>query len=228
MVRRGIEVAVPEFGDLTVNDDDGGVVTLLSRRLGIPENTSDVPIDSSRESYDANIKHTHFYLFQKQTIVANKDQLFYRQNERFRPQTIKDTLPILLGMSSRDRFNLESQLRTAQRDLRLNTKLLDEAKSAIDTSEERAIGLHSEAQAVGILQTSPATGFKIVDQLREALNWKPTPVPEDDGRRITGIENELVTLREQRREIQRRLDAAEQYSKRADGFRPRRLSSMTD
>lgn len=218
MVRRGIEVAVPDFGDLTVNDDDDGVETLLSRRLGIPENTTDVPIDNSRESYDANIKHTHFYLFQKQTIVANKDQLFYRQNEQFQPQTIKDTLPILLGVSSRDRFNLESQLRTAQRDLRLNAKLLDEAKSAIDTSEERAIGLHSEAQAVGIFQTSPATDVKIVDQLREALNWKPTPVPEDDGGRITGIEDELVTLREQRREIQRRLDAAEQYAKRADGF----------
>ncbi|MGY3530753.1 AAA family ATPase [Bradyrhizobium sp. USDA 4452] len=197
MVRRGAKVAIPEFEDLTVNDDDDGVVNLLSRRLGIPENTTDVPMDNSRESYDANIKHTYFYLFQKQTIVANKDQLFYRQNEQFQPQTIRDTLPILLGVSSRDRFNLESRLRAAQRELRLNTKLIDEARSAIDTSEERAIGLQSEARAAGILQAGPAADLKIVDQLREALTWKPTPVPEDDGRRLTGIENELVTLREQ-------------------------------
>src|SRR4051812_2640977 len=30
MVRRGVEVAVPDFDDLTVNDDDDGVVSLLS------------------------------------------------------------------------------------------------------------------------------------------------------------------------------------------------------
>ncbi len=218
MVRRGAEVAIPDFNDLIINDDDDGVVSLLSQRLGIPENTTDVPIDNSRESYDANVKHTHYYLFQKQGIVANKDQLFYRQNEQFQPQTIKDTLPILLGVSSRDRSSLESRLRIAQRELRLNAKLLDEAKSAIDTSEERAIGLQSEARAVGVLTASPSASIKIVDQLREALNWKPTSVPEDDGRRLTGIENELVGLREQRREIQRRLDAAEQYARRADGF----------
>ena len=82
--------------------------------------TTDVPIESSRDSYDANIKPTHYYLFQKQTIVANKDQLFYRQNEQFQPQTIRDTLPILLGVSSRDKYELESHLRAAQRESRLN------------------------------------------------------------------------------------------------------------
>ena len=100
MVRRGSKIDVPEFGDLLVNDDDSGVETLLSRMLGIPDNSTSVPLEHSRESYDANIKHTVYYLFQKQTIVANKDQLFYRQNEQFQPQAIKDTLPILLGVSS--------------------------------------------------------------------------------------------------------------------------------
>jgi hypothetical protein len=218
MVRRGAEVAVPDFADLVVNDDDDGVVGLLSRLLGIPENTTDVPMGHSRESYDVNIKHTFYYLFQKQTIVTNKDQLFYRQNEQHQPQTIKDTLPILLAESSRDRFSLESRLRTAQRELRLNSKLLDAARSVADTSEERAIGLYSEARAVGVLQADPPTGSGIVAKLREALAWQPTPIPEDDGRRVTELENDLVTLRKQRREIQRRFDAAEQYAKRADGF----------
>lgn len=50
MVRRGAMVAVPDFGDLTVNDDDDGVVSLLSRRLGIPENTTDVPASGNGRS----------------------------------------------------------------------------------------------------------------------------------------------------------------------------------
>lgn len=75
MVRRGATITAPTFEELMTNDDDGGVETLLSQLLGIPENRTDVPLESSRDSYDANIKHTHYYLFQKQMIVANKDQI---------------------------------------------------------------------------------------------------------------------------------------------------------
>ena len=218
MVRRGATIAAPSHEELMVNDDDSGVERLLSQLLGIPENTTDVPLESSRESYDANVKHTYYYLFQKQTIVANKDQLFYRQNEPFQPQAIKDTLPILLGVSSRERFQLESRLRIAQRDLRLNAKLLEQAKDAIDNSEDRGVGLLSEARAVGILPSESDGEESVVELLRNALNWRPTPVPEDDGQRVTTIENELVALREQRREIQRRIEATQQYAKRMEGF----------
>jgi hypothetical protein len=218
MVRRGATIAAPTFAELTVNDDDEGVETLLSQLVGIPENTTDVPLESSRESYDANIKHTYYYLFQRQTIVANKDQLFYRQNEPFQPQAIKDTLPILLGVSSRERFQLESRMRAAQRELRLNAKLLEQARDALDNSEDRAVGLLSEARAVGIVPSESSDKANVVEQLRPALAWKPTPVPEDDGHRVASIENELIALREQRREIQRRIEGAQQYAKRAEGF----------
>lgn len=218
MVRRGSELSAPDYDALIVNDDDSGVETLLSRLLGIPENTTDVPIESSRESYDANVKHTFYYLFQKQTIVANKDQLFYRQNEQFQPQAIRDTLPILLGVSSRNRYELEARLRMVQRDRRLNAKLLEQATSAIETSEEKALGLLSEARGVGIFASDLGAGIAVVDMLRNALAWTPAPVPEDDGFRVATIETDLFSLREQRRELQRRIDAAVQFAKRSEGF----------
>lgn len=218
MVRRGAQVSVPAFAELAVNDDDDGVETLLSRLLGIPENVTDVPLSSSRESYQANIKHTHYYLFQKQGIVANKDQLFYRQNEQFQPQAIKDTLPILLGISSRDKYELESRLRGVQRDIRLNGKQLEQARTAVATSDEKALGLLSEARAVGIPLPDVGETGAWIEVLRSVLAWKPAPVPEDDGLRVSAIENDLVSLREQRREIQRRIDAAIQYAKRSEGF----------
>lgn len=218
MVRRGAQIEVPDFADLLVNDDDSGVETLLSRMVGIPENRTSVALEHSRESYDANIKHTAYYLFQKQTIVANKDQLFYRQNEPHQPQAIKDTLPILLGVSSRNRYELEAQLRIVQRDRRLNGKLLEQAKGAVETSEERALGLISEARSVGILTSDRGADETVVELLRSALNWTPTPVPEDDGQRVAAIETELYGLRERRREIQRKIDAAVQFAKRSDGF----------
>lgn len=221
MLRRGTDLRAPSLGELVVNSDDDAVVTVLTRLLGIPENRIDVALEHSRDSYDTNVKHTFYYLFQKQGLVANKEQLLYRQNEQFQPQAIRDTLPILLGVSSHDRYEIESKLRVAQRDLRLNTKLLEQARDAIDTSHEKAIGLYSEANAVGVIGGTDAetTTDGIIKALRAALQWKPEKIPDnDDGNRISRLEEELGRLRQDRREAQARIDAARQFSKRASGY----------
>ena len=221
MLRRGTQLQAPEFRDLAVNTDDDSIVELLSRLLGIPENRTDVAPEHSRDSYDANVKHTFYYLFQKQGLVANKDQLFYRQNEQFQPQAIRDTLPILLGVSSHDRYELESRLRMAQRDLRINSKQLEQARDAVDTSHQQARGLYSEARAVGVIGNIDGNpnADGIVSALRAALSWKPEAVPaDDDGSRISLLEEELSQLRQNRRDAQARIDAARQFAKRAGGY----------
>lgn len=220
MYRRGVEIAVPEFNDLVATSDDEAVESLLSRLLGIPENRTDVPVNNSRASYDANVKHTHFYLFQKQTLIANKDQLFYRQNETFQSQTIRDTLPILLGVSSSERYELEAKLRAAQRDLRLATKLLEQARETIDVAQKKAISLYSEAKAVGVLTSlvADASQVDLVETLRSALTWKPTSIPDGDNGRIGRLEREISELRGTRREIQTRVDSARQFAKKAGSF----------
>jgi len=220
MQRRGGQLTAPDFKELQVNTDDDAVVALLSRLLGIPENRTDVAVEHSRQSYDANVKHTYYYLFQKQGIVANKDQLFYRQNEAFQPQAIRDTLPILLGNLSNDRYELEAKLRAAQRELKLNGKLLEQARDAIDTSQQKGISLFSEAKVVGIIapENQQAGQDGVIGALRTALQWKPASTPDDDGQRISLIEEEISQLRKNRREVQSRVDAARQFSKRAGGF----------
>jgi hypothetical protein len=220
MLRRGRQLEAPSSEELVVNTDDDAIVELLSRLLGIPENRTDVAIEHSRDSFDANIKHTFYYLFQKQGLVANKDQLFYRQNEQHQPQAIRDTLPILLGVSSHNRYELESKLRTAQRDLRINAKQLEQARNAIDTSHEQSIMLYSEAKAVGVIGKSDGTPEPdgINGALTSALSWKPEAIPDDDGSRISRLEEELVQLRQERRDIQARIDSARQFAKRSDGY----------
>ncbi|MDF1613849.1 DUF3732 domain-containing protein [Desulfurivibrio dismutans] len=220
MLRRGTQLRAPSFKDLAVNTDDDTIVELLSRLLGIPENRTEVALEHSRDSFDVNVKHTIYYLFQKQGLVANKDQLFYRQNEDYQPQTIRDTLPILLGVSSRNRYELESKLRTAKRDQRINTKQLEHARDAVDTSHDKAIGLYSEAKAVGVIGKTDGNPNPnaIIDALRSALSWKPETVPDDDGSRISCLEEELVQLRKQRRETQARIDSTRQFAMRAGGY----------
>jgi Protein of unknown function (DUF3732) len=220
MLRRGTDLQIPQFNDLAINTDDDSIVELLSRLLGIPENRTEVPLEHSRDSFGANVKHTYYYLFQKQGLVANKDQLFYRQNEPFQPQAIRDTLPILLGVSSHDRYELESKLRMAQRDLRISNKKLEQARDAVDTSHEQAISLHSEAKAVGVIGNSDEnpSAEVIIGDLSSALSWKPETMPVDDGSRVSLLEDELARLRQDRRDAQARIDAARQFAKRAGGY----------
>ncbi len=217
MVRRGAVVEAPEPDELSVNNNDDGVVTLLSSLLGIPENVTDVPIDQSRASFEATIQHTVYYLFQKQEFVTSKTQLFYRQNEDHQPQTIRDTMPIVLGVSGRDRFQIDTQLRAANRELRLNAKLVQQARDASAGMEAKAIGLLSEARGVGILPSVEVSG-DVISLLRQALSWKPTPVPEDDGQRVSAIEREIAELREQRRAVESRIKGAQQFAGQSRGF----------
>ncbi|MEI7228698.1 DUF3732 domain-containing protein [Pectobacterium carotovorum] len=220
MLRRGAEVSVPVFSELLVNTDDDSVVELLSRLLGIPENRTQVSVDHSRDSYDTNVKHTCFYLFQKQGLVANKDQLFYRQNEQYQPQTIRDTLPILLGLTSNNYYELEATLRNTERELKINNKKIALARNTVLSSNEKAISLYSEARQVGIFNDGKQESDvkDIIRLLNTSLDWRPDTLPDDDGSRISLLEDELVQLRKSRREVQSRIDAARQFAKRATGY----------
>lgn len=221
MLKRGDKLEIPNFKDLLVNTDDDTIVELLSRLLGIPENRTEVALEDSRNSYAANIKHTFYYLFQKQGLIANRDQLFYRQNEQFQPQAICDTLPILLGVSSYDRYILENELRIARRDLKLNLKQLELASDTVNTLDEQAIGLYSEAKTVGIIGNTDKqmNADETIEALRLALLWKPEMVPEDDGSRISFLEGELVRLRQNRRDTQNRIDDAKRFAKQEGGYK---------
>jgi uncharacterized protein DUF3732 len=220
MERRGRTVPIPGFDELVVNTDDDAVTTLLSGLLGIPENRTAVPLDSSRVSFKATIQHTYYYLFQKQGLVTNKDQLLYRQNEQFQPQTIRDTLPILLGVSSNDRYELEVNLRMAQRDLRISSKFLEEARQAIDSSEQKGLSLLSEARSVGIIRaiTGAEDKSELLQMLRGTLSWKPGSVPQDASDDISRLEERIAGLRQERKDLQARADSGRQFAKQAGGF----------
>ncbi len=220
MIRRGATVEPPPFADLRQNADDETVTSILSGLLGIPANRTEVPEKQSRDSYAATIKHTYFYLFQKQGLIANKEQLFYRQNEQFMPQAIKDTLPILLGIAPDDRLESDFKLRVARRDLKIAQKQWSEAQQFSEQLGVRAIGLMSEAQQVGILARGPVpTDNKdALETLTAITKWKPAAIPEEDVRRIAGLEDEIAAIRKERAMANETLRATSLFAEKEDGF----------
>lgn len=220
LIRRGASLDPPVHEELRPNADDETVVGLLTQLLGIPPNVTSVAAEHSRASFSASVKHTYYYLFQKQDIVANKNLLFYRQGEPFQQQAIRDTLPILLGVSSSQRYELEAKLKGAQRDLRIASKQLESARETRDSIEVRGIGLLSEAKAVGLLERtlSGSDTGSVLALLREAMRWTPESLSLDDSERVPRLESERSDLRKARRELQGRIDAAKQFSTTSVGF----------
>jgi hypothetical protein len=220
MIRRGAIIEPPPFAELQQNADDETVVSLLSGLLGIPANRTQVSQDHSRDSFNATIKHTYFYLFQKQGLITNKEQLFYRQNEPFMPQAIKDTLPILLGVAPDDRLELDFKLRAAKRDLKITQKQLTEATQFSEKLNVRALGLMTEAQQVGILARSPApeTTTAALATLSAVTNWKPASIPDEDTRRISELEEDIAAIRKERVTANETLRATRMFAEKEDGF----------
>lgn len=220
MVRRGADLVAPEFSELQPNFDDDTVISLLSNLLGIPENLTDVPMHQSRTNYSANISHTYFYLFQKIGIISSKEQLFYRQNEPFMPQAIKDTLPILLGVAPNDRLEIESKLREARRELKILEKLITDAMQSHRELNTNGVGLLSEARQLGIVKPDrvPENTEEILYLLRESVTWQPAVLPDDDSSRIAALEGELSALRAERRSLNHRLEAAQLFAEKEGGF----------
>jgi hypothetical protein len=221
MLLRGGNLRIPEHPELQVNSDDETVTSVLTELLKIPSDVKLVSDESTRATFSVNVKHTLFYLFQKQGLVTNREQLFYRQNESFIPKTIRDTLPVLLGVSTSERYALEEKIRAVQRELRLVTRQVADAEALRHTHEQTAIGLWAEAKSVGLMTPERRYGDvrSVIDDLRETLSWVPTEAHTgDESAQIAEIEAQRLALRRERRDLQSRIAAAQRYASSADGY----------
>src|SRR5262249_31937510 len=175
----GVSLVAPPLANLTPNSNDEAVIEDLSRRLGILPNLHAPAAGESRDELEATIRHTTYYLFQTQGLIASKELLFHRQLEQLIPQTIRDTLPYFLGVVNPDRVRLEHELRLAKRRLKLASRDLEEAQFVAADQLTRGQGLITEAQQVGILRSDVAArnAAETVEVLRGVLKWVPSSAP---------------------------------------------------
>lgn len=227
MLLRGAQIKTPDFKDLAHNGGDELVQQVLSSMLGISETKTAVPERSSRVSYSVNVKHTTYYLFQKQGLVANKDLLFYRQSEEHLPQAIRDTFAVLFGISQLADMETEANRRATQRELRIATKELRSAEEAEDALDTKGVGLLAEARAVGIpFGTAPATDVSegaapasdLVASLRQVLSWRPGSTPLMANSEMAKLQARRLSLRMQRNDVQREIAATQRYVQGASEF----------
>jgi len=220
MIRKGHNLKPPAFEDLEPNSDDDTVESTLTSELGIKQNSIQIDEDHSRVVYEANIKHTYYYLFQKQELVSNKGQLLYRQNEPFQPQAIKDTLPIIFGISSENQYELEIKIKRAKRQLKIYDKQIAEIALYEDRFETQGMSLLAEARTVGInINNNLADEIDSLEHtLRKIIEWKPNEIPDISDSVISKLESRIADYRELRTDLVDTRSRAKEYVSHSIGY----------
>ncbi len=210
---RNIGESIPKFDEIDSNFNIDSLKDFLSRKIGINENIH-IPDSLTREPLKANFKHSRFYNYQPQYLVADPNQLFYNQNKDFVPQSIKDTLPYFLGAINEESLSIESEITQLKKEL---NKLLREKRESEKIKSEgisQAYSLIEEAKEIGLIQNvaRPETESEAFRFLREISNWEYKPLEVKSDNNVT---KELI---DRRNELRIELDKVEDNLKAARDF----------
>ena len=153
----------PSFDNIHNNSNTDGLKEFLSRKLEIAENLQ-IAEGNTREPLEVNFRHARLYSFQPQTLIAQRDYLFYKQTEPFMPQAIKDSLPYFLGAIREDGLKVEQEIARKKRDLNRLVREKNEVEKIKADGISKAFSLIEEAKQIGILEKQI-----VVDTVSDAI-----------------------------------------------------------
>lgn len=167
----------PSFVEIKNNSNLDGLKELLSRKLNIAENLQ-VAENNTRDPLEVNFKHSRIYCYQPQTLIAQRDYLFFNQTEPFVPQAIKDSLPYFLGAIREDSLKVEQDIGRKKRDLNRILREKNEAEKIESEGVSKAFALVEEAKEVGVLDRETITetiqdALSLLDKIKD---WESSPI----------------------------------------------------
>jgi hypothetical protein len=197
--------------ELNANSNLEGLRKILSAAVGIDENLHIPAEGQTRDPLEANFRHAIIYSFQDQSLIDNKNQLFYSQNESFVELAIRDTLPYFLGAVDREELLNQNRLANLKRRLKQLEKQLMIAISWQDASIDRAQAFLAEARQVRLIgpeqrPVSPITVFELLAELPSMTLDDPEFMDTDDE--LDKLEDARDGLRDEYFAIGRRIDDA--------------------
>ncbi len=139
------KIEIPEIDKLKNNSDVGTLKDFFTKKLFIAEFTN-TPITGTRDPLAVNFKHSRFYSYQPQDLIAQRNFLFYNQSESFVAQAIKDTLPYFLGAIREDSMKIEQEIANKKRELSKYEKDLKEYERLKNDGSQKIFELVNEAK----------------------------------------------------------------------------------
>ncbi|NRB64452.1 MAG: DUF3732 domain-containing protein [Saprospiraceae bacterium] len=222
IVLKGHDLEIPTFTNLAKNSNVEGVVALLTEFIGLPPQTTEVPLNQTRSQININFKHTKYLYFQNQDEIANKKFIFHRQGEPFIPQSIKDTLPYFLGAADDHRFSDLEKLRQLKRELKKQLKVVEEAKAIKGKGLTKGHKLLSESIALGMFagDSFSLTDKELLAELTKILNWKPEPdnFDKDLTNQIAELDKKYSHLIQSKKEVNSKVVELKKYNSAISGY----------
>ncbi|MBD3615374.1 MAG: DUF3732 domain-containing protein [Gracilimonas sp.] len=219
-ILRGSKIELPSIEELSIEYNDDSLDALISNMTGI------TPIDSinnetrSTSSYKIKFKHSKYYLFQNQTLIDNENQLFWRQDDDYIPQNIKDTLPYFLGAVKEEKIEITQKLREAKKTLNSQIKKLREAEAIVSNRYEQGQRLLFEAEQIGLNVNSDVNKEAIIEELRKVEGWNPNEFLESyKDSNILELQDDLENLRDEFKKNQRELHSLRSFINSSDEYK---------
>ena len=210
------EIEIPPMDSLHANTDPEGIISYLSRRLGITDNLQEPAPNQTRPAYDLTVRHALFLTFQKQTEIATSELLFHRQHEEHIPRTIRESLPYFLGAVDPDRLRKQHELRRERQRLRHLEATERERSSVRQEGIVLAKKLLAEAAEVGLVAPGSADNENPVETLRTLVAERRSSIRAAVA---AGGGDELPRLRERQEELVARYRVVRDDLKAARAYR---------
>jgi hypothetical protein len=195
------KVEIPGLDKLQNNSDIGTLKDFFSRKLFIAEYTN-TPITGTRDPLTVNFRHSRVYSFQPQDLIAQRNYLFYKQQDTWVAQSIKDTLPYFLGAVREDSLKVEQEISNKKRELSRLEKDLKEYERLKNDGSQKMFELVNESKQLNLISADRLAddATQALDALKEALTWEQSAIETAQG------ENEnLKKLLDEKSELEKEL-----------------------
>ena len=191
------DVAIPIRNEISNSTNIDSIVSFLTRKVGVPEQITEVPEGQTRSEVKIGFRHSRYYLFQSQNEIANNDILFHQQAKPHIPQNIKDTLPYFIGAADDGRLADIEKLRSFKRERNQLAKQLREIESLKGEGLQKGYTLLAEATELGLYNSEnliPSDSI-LIEELTKIARWKPQDsYSEDSTDPLVSLEREYQGL----------------------------------
>lgn len=207
---------LPSFDDIYANTNVEAVKQFLAAKIGLHENVQ-IPDDGgTRDPLPVTFMHCRQYCYQPQSLIANKDMLFYHTLDSFQFQALKDAFPYLVGAVQDDVLMIEQQIKALGREQRSLKRSKREREEMANEQSNLVYSLLEEAKTFGLIKFGSLDSIKDpIGMMQEVLKWTPSDakvlLQTNVGTEIQKLVTQRIKLIEQLGDIQEKLSMATNY-----------------
>lgn len=217
-IKTGYNLSIPNIDELTINSNDELNLIIFGKKLNFIQSQTNISPNSSRNNYDVNFKHTKYYLFQPQNLIANKSLLFYSQEDFWKATNIKDTLPILLKADVPDRREIFNKIKEIKRNIKIIEKKIEDRENNIYRENQSILSLYKEAEIYGISKNHHENNIYKLSNILENLSSKNIPNNDPSLVNIYNIQTKISKLHKQRTNLLIELNSFKNFQENKNIF----------